>query len=480
VKYETVIGLEVHTQLNTRTKLFCGCATSFGESPNTKTCPVCLGMPGTLPVLNREAFLKGIRIGLALKGTIAQTAKFDRKNYFYPDLPKGYQISQFDKPVSSGGYLEIQTQEGPKKIRINRAHLEEDAGKLIHADGGGSRVDLNRAGTPLMEIVSEPDMRSPQEATQYLTNLKAILIYLGVSDCNMEEGSLRCDANVSVRPEGAKEFGVKSELKNMNSFKAVEKALTYEVARHIDTLESGGKLTQDTRLWDEKSGTTHAMRSKEHAHDYRYFPEPDLVPFRVARDQVEEIRGGLPELPEARLKRFMADYQLSPYDSGVLVSDKPLSEFFETVCSRFKQPKQVANWVTGPLMGEMNAQSKTIETVGLKPEGLVALLKLVEDKTLSNKMAKEVLPEMIQSGKSAEEIVKAKGLKQVSDEGAILKIVEEVIDANPKSVQDFQNGKRQAIGFLVGQVMRQTKGAANPGMVNQLLEKTLTAKKGEA
>jgi aspartyl-tRNA(Asn)/glutamyl-tRNA(Gln) amidotransferase subunit B len=482
MKYETVIGLEVHVQLSTRTKLFCGCTTRFGESPNTQTCPVCLGLPGSLPVLNEQAFLRGIRVGLALNGNIAETAKFDRKNYFYPDLPKAYQISQYDKPISKGGYLNIDQGKGTKRIGITRAHLEEDAGKLVHMEESGrSRIDYNRAGTPLLEIVSEPDLSSPEEATCYLTRLKAILLYLEVSDCNMEEGSLRCDANVSIRPAGSKELGTKTELKNLNSFKAVEKALTYEVTRHTEVLESGGKLTQETRLWDEKQGITKLMRSKEEAHDYRYFPEPDLVPFRVSREKVEAIRKGLPELPEERRQRFISEYGLTEYDSGVLIADKSLSEFFEACCRIYSHPKKISNWVTGPVLAQMNARNQIIGDLSLNPEGLAKLLKLIEEKVLSNNMAKEeVFPEMLKTGQGPEEIVKQKGLKQVSDEGALRKAVEEAVQKNPKSVEDYMKGRKQAIGFLVGQVMKQTKGAANPQLVNQLLEDVLSSKKGNA
>ncbi|MBI2871515.1 MAG: Asp-tRNA(Asn)/Glu-tRNA(Gln) amidotransferase subunit GatB [Candidatus Omnitrophica bacterium] len=480
MEYETVIGLEVHVQLLTRSKLFCGCSTLFGAQPNSQTCPVCLGLPGSLPVLNREAFRKAVKVGLALHGEISQVAKFDRKNYFYPDLPKNYQISQYDLPIARGGWLDVGFEGGPKRVRITRAHLEEDAGKLMHVGKGGSRVDFNRTGTPLLEIVSEPDISSPQEAALYLSELKAILLYLEVSDCNMEEGSLRCDANISVRRPGSKELGVKSELKNMNSFKAVERALEFEVSRHRRVLEEGGRLIQETRLWDERQAVTQPMRSKEEAHDYRYFPEPDLVPFRISQAEVDEIRSSLGELPRERLNRFQTEYELSAYDAGVLVSDKALSEFFEAVCRAVPRPKQVANWLTGPVLSEMNARHKTIRELGLKPEALAKLLMRIEDRTLTNTMAKEILPALIDSGKDPDEVVRGKGLKQVSDAGALEPVVEQVIRKNGQSVQDFLSGKERALGFLVGQVMKETGGKANPALAHQLLLKALAVKKGGA
>lgn len=476
--YEPVIGLEVHVQLKTATKIFCSCSTQFGASPNQNTCSVCLGLPGSLPVLNEKVLERAVMVGLALNTQISPRIKFDRKNYFYPDLPKAYQISQYDMPVCSKGFLIMELRSGSdvteKKIGITRAHLEEDAGKLVHEGvRDGSWVDYNRAGTPLLEIVSDPDLRSPQEAFQYLTDLKAILRYLDVSDCNMEEGSLRCDANVSVRKTGDSKFGTKVEIKNMNSFRAVEKALGFEIKRQTHALEEGGRIVQETRLWDEGKGETFSMRSKEHAHDYRYFPEPDLVPFSVPKERIEEIRKSLPELPRAREKRFQSQYGLSHYDASVLVSDKALGDYFEYCAKHKVSPKLASNWIQSELLAILKVRNETLETSKVTAQHLAGLIRLIEDGTISGKIAKDVLPMMFETGKPAEEIVTEKGLVQVTDAALLEAASSRVIDANPKVVEDFKKGKEQAVGFLVGQVMKETKGKANPKLVNEILKKKL-------
>jgi len=477
--YEPVIGLEVHVQLKTKSKIFCACSTEFGREPNENTCPVCLGLPGSLPVLNERALELAIRVGLALNCEVSPVIKFDRKNYFYPDLPKAYQISQYDKPVSSKGYLTIEfKQDGKvmkKKIGITRAHLEEDAGKLLHEGiRDGSWVDYNRAGVPLLEIVSEPDLRSPEEAFQYLTSLKAILQYLDVSDCNMEEGSLRCDANVSVRKKGETEFGTKVEIKNMNSFRAVQKAITYEIKRQIGQNESGERIVQETRLWNESKGETSSMRSKEQAHDYRYFPEPDLVPFSVAKEQVEKFRKSLPELPQVRAERFRSQYGLSEYDAYTLVSDKALGDYFEACVKENVSPKLASNWIQTETLALVNSSGSTIQNFKLSPAATAGTIRLIENGTISGKIAKEVYSIMFETKKSAEEIVKEKDLVQVTDTVSLEASVQKVIQANPKVVADFKSGKDSALGFLVGQVMKETKGRANPALVNGILRKKLT------
>lgn len=477
--YEPVIGLEVHVQLATKSKLFCACSTHFGDEPNSNTCPVCLGWPGSLPVLNEQALKLGIKVGLALHCRISDRIKFDRKNYFYPDLPKAYQISQYDQPVNQGGFImiEVKNQAGElekKKIGITRAHLEEDAGKLLHEGvKDGSLVDYNRTGTPLLEIVSEPDLRSPEEAYDYLTNLKAILQYLEVSDCNMEEGSLRCDANVSVRKQGAEAFGTKAEIKNLNSFKAVQKAIQYEIERQTDVLENHGKVIQETRLWNEAKGQTFSMRSKEEAHDYRYFPEPDLVPFTISRDLVAEIEKTLPELPQAREARLVKDYGLPVYDAHVLVQEKKLADYFEKCLTLKVSPKLVSNWIQSELLALLNLKKADITVSPVKPEDLAGLIALIENNTISGKIAKDVLPEMFETGKSAKAIVESKGLVQVTDTKFIEEVAEKVIAANPKVVEDFKQGKKQALGFLVGQLMKETKGKANPKIANEILAKKI-------
>jgi aspartyl-tRNA(Asn)/glutamyl-tRNA(Gln) amidotransferase subunit B len=485
MKYEAVIGLEVHAQMLTETKIFCGCSTKFGSEPNTQTCPVCIGMPGVLPVLNKKALEFAIKTGLAMNCKISPYSRFARKNYFYPDLPKGYQISQYELPICEHGYTEIVVDGNIKKIGITRIHMEEDAGKNIHGalsekcsihegTGNYSFVDLNRAGVPLMEIVSEPDIRSPGEAVEYMKKLRTILRYLGVCDGNMEQGSLRCDANVSIRPVGQKEYGIRTEVKNINSFKFVEKALDYEIRRQIKVMEDGGKIVQKTRLWDSSTGTTQSMRSKEEAHDYRYFPEPDLVPIAVDKRWIDEIKSSLPELPDIKRKRFVPGYGLPESDADFLTSEKSIADWFEEAVKLGGQPKTVLNWIKGELMRLLNEENKSIEECPLKPKQLVDMLKLVENGTISGRIAKTVFEEMYKNGKGAEVIVKEKGLVQISDEGEIEKAVDDVIAKNPKEVERFKAGEEKLMGFFVGQVMKLTKGKANPQMVNELLKKKLS------
>jgi len=468
---ETVIGLEVHVQLDTESKVFCSCSTKFGAQPNSQTCPVCLGLPGSLPVFNKKVLEYATKTALALNCKVNNFVKFDRKNYFYPDLPKNYQISQFGLPLSNNGYIQIEVDGGLKKISIRRVHLEEDAGKLIHEEGRQmSLVDYNRTGVPLLEIVSEPDINSPDEAYEYLTVLKLILRYLGVSDCDMEKGSLRCDANISVREKGAKELGTKSELKNMNSFKAVKLALQFELNRHKKLLESSERIIQETRLWDEKRAITVSMRSKEEAHDYRYFPEPDLVPFVIKEEEIEGIKKYLPELPQNRLKRFIEDYSLPRYDANLLIQDVSLANYFEECVKVYSKSKSISNWIMGPILSELNSRKVQIQDLGLKPERLIELITVTEEGTISNIKAKEVLPEMIDTGKSASQIIKEKNLAQISDTKELDGIIAEVIKENEKSVQAYKSGKENAIMFLVGQAMRRTKGKANPKVVKEMLE----------
>jgi aspartyl-tRNA(Asn)/glutamyl-tRNA(Gln) amidotransferase subunit B len=474
-RYEVVIGLEVHVQLTARTKIFCGCSTAFGQPPNSQTCPVCLGLPGALPVLNRSVVEAAIKAGLATNCQIAPRSIFARKNYFYPDLPKGYQISQFELPICEHGSLEIEIEGGERKqIGLTRIHMEEDAGKLLHSAGGSSGVDLNRACTPLLEIVSEPDMRSPEEAIAYLKQLHQIVVYLGISDGNMEEGSFRCDANVSVRPWDQQEFGTRAELKNLNSFRFIKQAIDYEVERQIDLLEEGGEVIQETRLYDADSGTTRSMRGKEEAHDYRYFPDPDLLPLQVSDEWVERLRGELPELPTAKLLRYQQDLGLSAYDAGVLSAERPLAEYFEALVAAHGQPKNCANWVMSELLGALRESGLSIEQCPVSPQQLAGILRRIDDKTISGKIAKTVFEEIWQSGKSADQVIEEKGLKQVSDSGAIEPLVAEVIAANPDQVAEYQAGKDKLMGFFVGQVMKASKGKANPAMVNQLLKKKLS------
>lgn len=470
MSFETVIGLEVHSELSTKTKIFCGCSTEFGAPPNTHTCPICLGHPGVLPVLNERALEFAIKAALALNCEISMESKFDRKNYFYPDLTKAYQISQFDQPIGKNGWLEIEVNGQTKRIGITRLHLEEDAGKLTHVEGEGhTLVDYNRVGTPLVEIVSEPDIRSPEEAYAYLEKLKAILQYTEVSDCKMEEGSLRCDANISIRPFGQKEFGIRTELKNMNSFKGVQKGLEYEEKRQAEVLLAGGTVVQETRRWDDVKGETIVMRGKEEAHDYRYFPDPDLVLLHIDESELERIRATIPELPDARKARYMEQFGLSSYDAGVLTASKALADFYEQATAFAQDAKLVANWVMGEVSAYLNANDKELDDVALTPEGLGKLLSLIEQGTISGTIAKTVFKELIEQGGDPEQIVKDKGLVQISDEGELSKIVNEVLDRNQQSIDDYKAGKEKAIGFLVGQVMKATKGKANPPLVNKLL-----------
>jgi len=475
MKYETVIGLEVHLQLNTKTKAFCGCAIDFGQAPNSGTCPVCLGFPGTLPVYNKEALNCAIKVALAFDCQIQKHTKFDRKNYFYPDLPKNYQISQYDLPLSRNGHLMIISQGSPKRIGITRIHLEEDAGKLIH-ENDASLVDFNRTGIPLLEIVSEPDLNSPQEAFDYLTNLKNILEYLDVSDCDMEKGSLRCDANISLRPEGAKELGVKAELKNMNSFKGVKDALTFEVSRQAELLEARQAMSQETRLWDAVKGETVTMRSKEGAKDYRYFPDPDLAVFIIDEPMISSIRAALPELPQAKISRFMREYSLSEYDAKILTSSKKLADYAEECMKAFedKNKKPIANWLIGPFTSIVsNLPNKTGEKY-IQSKNLVELVVLVEKKqVISNLGGKAVLEDMFVTGKTASVIISEKNLAQISDTGSLDVIIQKVINENPKSVGDFKAGKTNALMFLVGQVMKKSAGKANPKIVSDLIKRRL-------
>jgi len=476
-QFETVIGLEVHVELKTRSKIFCDSTTEFGGDPNTHVCPVCLGLPGVLPVVNKTVVEYAVRAALALNCKIASFSKFDRKNYYYPDMPKNYQISQYDLPIAECGHLEIDIDGVTKRIGITRLHMEEDTGKLVHqgtiTTTPFSLVDYNRAGVPLIEIVSEPDLRSPEEAREYLDKLKAIIQYTGVSDCKMEEGSLRCDANVSIRPLGSRELGTKTEIKNMNSFKALQKALAYEIERQTEVLEEGGRIVQETRTWDEGKGVTLSMRSKEQAQDYRYLPDPDLVPLVIEREWVEDIHRSLPELPDARKERYVKEYGLPRYDAGVLTNTKELADYFEACVTDYPNPKAVSNWVMGDLSRLLNANNRDITDCPIKPKQLASMLQLMDKGTISGKIAKTVFEEMFATGKDAETIVKEKGLVQISDEGAIASVVDEILANNPKSVEDYRDGKEKALGFLVGQVMKATRGKANPELVNKLLKEKL-------
>jgi aspartyl-tRNA(Asn)/glutamyl-tRNA(Gln) amidotransferase subunit B len=473
--FETVIGVEVHAQLRTNSKMFCGCGTTFGLSANSQTCPVCLGLPGSLPVINRMAVEMAVRAGLALNCTIAANNRFARKNYFYPDLPKGYQISQYESPICEHGWIEVRDSGGgTTRIRIRRAHLEEDAGKNIHETGtNGSRVDLNRAGTPLLEIVTEPDMHSADEVVAYLKGLREILMYLDVCDGNMEEGSFRCEPNLSLRPSGQQEFGTKVELKNINSFKYVKDAVEYEIRRQTKVLNEGGTIRQETRLWNIERGETAVMRSKEEAHDYRYFPDPDLVPLKLDEAWIDGFRSRLPELPAVRTKRFVSDYGLPEYDATILTASKDVANYFESCVKQFPQPKIVSNWVMGELMRELNNSGTNISASPVTPERLVSLLQMVDKGIISLKVAREIFSELYGSGKAPEQIVQERGLTQVSDTGALEQIIAEVLGNNLAQVAQFKEGKQQVLGFLVGQVMKASGGKANPGKVNELLRKKL-------
>ena len=476
-KYEPVIGLEVHVQLLTVSKIFCSCSTRFGNPPNTNVCPVCLGLPGALPVLNRKAVEFAVLAAMALGCRINETSIFARKNYFYPDLPKGYQISQYDKPLAEFGRIEITTAAGPKKIGITRLHLEEDAGKSLHEGFAGSSettaIDLNRSGVPLIEIVSEPDISSSAEAHEYLTRLKEIILYTGVSDCNMEEGSLRCDANVSVRPRGQKQFGTKTEIKNVNSFRFIREALEFEIDRQIEIIESGGKITQETRLYNPAEGKTYGMRSKEEAHDYRYFPEPDLLPLVVDENWQTEIRRALPELPEARRQRLVAEYGITNYDAQVLTSTKSFADQFEAAAKAAKNPKRVANLVQGELMGRLKAKGLGIEQSPITMQGVALSADLVESGTISGKMLKDLYDLAFERNQDFAAVYEKEKPQQLTDSSAIEKIIDEIIAANPKQVEQYRAGKKTVIGFFVGQVMKASKGQANPQLVNELLAKKL-------
>ena len=476
-KYEPVIGLEVHVQLLTATKIFCGCSTQFGAPPNTNVCPVCLGLPGALPVLNKKAVEFAVLAAQALNCQIRETSIFARKNYFYPDLPKGYQISQFDKPVAEHGHIEIPAPGGTKRIGITRLHMEEDAGKSLHEgfpdSASYSYIDLNRSGVPLIEIVSEPDMRAPQEAYDYLTLLKEIILYTGVSDCNMEEGSLRCDANISVRPRGQEKFGTKTEIKNVNSFRFIREALEYEIDRHIEVIENGGRIEQETRLYNSVEGKTFGMRSKEQAHDYRYFPEPDLLPLVVGAEWQAEILRMLPELPEVRRKRMVAQYGITEYDAGVLTVSKSLADQFEEAAKAAKNPKRVANLVQGELMGRLKAKGLEIEASPISMKGVAMSADLLESNTISSKILKDLYDKAFANGEDFPAVYEREKPQQITDTAALEKIIEGVLAANPKQVDQFRGGKTTVMGFFVGQVMKASKGQASPALVNELLQKKL-------
>ncbi len=467
--YEIVIGLEVHAELSTKTKIFCNCKTAFGARPNTQICPVCTAMPGALPVLNEKVVEYAVKAGLATNCEIERNSKNDRKNYFYPDTPKAYQISQYDKPLCIGGNIEIETSNGTKKIGITRIHIEDDAGKLNHDDlGGGSLVDLNRAGVPLIEIVSEPDMRSSEEADKYLKKLKSILEYIEVSDCKMEEGSLRADVNVSVRKKGEKAFGQRTEMKNMNSFRSIVRAIDYEAQRQIDVIEAGRKISQETLRWDEVSGKTFSMRDKENAEDYRYFPDPDLVAIKLSEEYIQNVKNSLPELPESRKKRYLEQYNLSEKDAKIITSSKYLSDLFEKAGEISGNIKAVGNWIISDISRILNETEQDPISIPFDAKQLAELVMLIDKGTISSSIGKKVLEELFENPRSPEEIIKEKGWIQISDEGAIKEIVLKILEANPQSIADFKAGKDRAIGFLVGQAMKETKGKANPQMLNKM------------
>ncbi len=477
--YEVIIGLEIHCELKTASKMFCGCDASFGGEPNSKTCPICLGLPGVLPVINRKAVEYAVKTGLALDCSIEPSSIFHRKNYFYPDMPKDYQISQYDLPLAVGGHLDVEMEDHVSRIGITRVHMEEDTGKSVHVGESGrihgathSLEDFNRAGVPLMEIVTEPDLRTPEEARAFMSQLKSLLEYLEVSDVKMEEGSLRCDANVSLRVPGG-ELGVKVEVKNMNSLRALERALAYEVERQTGVLDEGGRLVQETRHWDAAANLTSPLRTKEYSSDYRYFPEPDLVPLEPDRDFVESVRATLPELPAQRRGRLMEQYGLPEQDALLLTTEKAVGDYFESAVAGGANPKLIANWVMGELLAYLNTEGVAIGEVKVNPEGLADMVRLVEDGTISGKIAKTVFAEMLASGKTAKQVVEEKGLVQISDAGELGKVVADAVAANPGAVEDFKAGKEQAVGFLVGQVMKATAGKANPKMINEMVRKAL-------
>jgi aspartyl-tRNA(Asn)/glutamyl-tRNA(Gln) amidotransferase subunit B len=474
LSFEPVIGLEVHAQLLTHSKIFCGCSTKFGASPNSNACQICLGMPGVLPVLNRKVVEFTIKMGLATHCRINESCNFARKNYFYPDLPKGYQISQYAHPLAEYGYLDIELESGKKRIGITRIHIEEDAGKLLHDEHQPfSYVDLNRTGVPLIEIVSEPDIRGAEEAAAYLRRLHEILVYLEICDGNMEEGSFRCDANVSLRPKGREAFGTRTELKNMNSFRNVQRALEYEIKRQQYVLEGGGEIVQETRLWDDASGVTHSMRSKEEAHDYRYFPDPDLVWVAIGEAWVEAVRKDQPELPLEKRERFVRDYAIPAYDAGVLTQSRAMADYYEAVVRLTGKPKIAANWIMGDILRFINEEKRDITDCPITPQALAELIGLIDGGTISGKIAKEVIDEMYKTGKSAGTIIAEKGLVQITDEGALVQAIREVIAANPKQLEQYRSGRDKVFGFFVGQVMKATQGKANPQMINDLLKKML-------
>lgn len=478
MEYEVVIGCEVHVELKTKTKIFCSCPTDFGSAPNTHVCPVCLGLPGTLPVLNKKVLEYAIKAGLAMNCEIAHFSKFDRKNYFYPDLTKAYQISQFDLPICKNGYIDIETSQGTKRIGITRIHMEEDAGKLVHqgatiTTSAGSLADYNRAGVPLIEIVSEPDMRSAEDVMAFLTNLKAIIEYTGVSDARMEQGSLRCDVNLSLRPVGQEAFGTRAEIKNLNSFRAVERVVKYEMERQAEILEAGGKVVQETRTWDDGKGITLSLRSKEDSDEYRYFPDPDLTPIIVTDAYIEEVRASLPEMPQVKRQRMMEEDGLPAYDAGVITASKALADFYDGVRAHYDDAKKISNWIMVELLAKVNAEGIELADVKIRPEQMATLLKLIDAGEISGKIAKKVFGEMFATGKDAEVIIKEQGLVQISDEGALKEMVAAVVEANPKSVEDYKAGKKKAMGFLVGQIMKASKGQANPAVINQLLTEKL-------
>ena len=483
-QYEAVIGLETHCQLSTNTKIFCNCSTEFGATPNQNVCPICTGMPGVLPVLNQKVLEYAVKAGLALNCEIAPFSKFDRKQYFYPDLPKNYQISQYDLPIAEHGWLEIELVDDAgnptrKRIGITRLHMEEDAGKLVHAGSDRlsgstySLVDYNRTGVALVEIVSEPDLRSGQEAAEYAQELRRIMRYLGVSDGNMQEGSLRCDVNISMRPVGQEKFGTKVEIKNMNSFSAIQRAIEYEIERQVEALEAGERIAQETRLWEEGSQRTISMRSKEGSSDYRYFPEPDLAPIQVSAEQLQQWKTELPELPAAKRHRYESELSLSAYDARVLTDDRLVAEYFEAAIAAQANPKQTANWVMGDIAGYLNTEKLTITQIALTPLILAELISLIEDGTISGKIAKEILPELLTQGGSAKQLVESKGLVQISDTSELEKIIDEVIAASPKELEQYRSGKTKLLGFFVGQVMKKTSGRADPKVTNQMLAQKL-------
>ena len=476
MEYEPVIGLEIHAQLLTDAKIFCGCSTKFGAAPNTHTCPVCLGMPGVLPVLNRKVVAFMIRMALATHCRINPECTFARKNYFYPDLPKGYQISQYAQPPAEHGWIEVEIDGGKKRIGITRIHMEEDAGKLMHDEHKPlSFVDLNRTGVPLIEIVSEPDIRSAEEAAAYLRRLHETLVYLEICDGNMEEGSFRCDANVSLRPKGSEAFGTRTELKNMNSFRNVQRALEYEIKRQQYVLEGGGQVVQETRLWDDTAGATHSMRGKEEAHDYRYFPDPDLVPVVIDETWIADIQKGLPELPLEKRERFVRDYRIPSYDAAVLTTSRALADYYEEVVRLSNEPKPASNWVMGDVLRFLNEEKRDIRDCPIRPESLAEMIRLIQDGTISGKMAKEVSEAMYRTGRSPREIIAEKGLVQITDEDALRKTIAEIIGGNPAQVEQYRSGREKVFGFFVGQVMKATQGKANPRLINDLLKKMLAS-----